>query len=130
MKTLRLDHVTIVTPDAAKAAATFRDYFSLGPARSEAAEAAGPQGRAALAIGGARIEFVTPAAGSGLAAALAASGEGMAALCLEVADLQAASAALQRAGVRFATAESGGRRRLEVDSAAAHGVRLTLVAPA
>jgi len=119
MKTLRIDHVTVVTPDAERAGATFERIFALARTR--------PAGSRALAVGDARIDFVTPAAGTTLGTALAANGEGMAALCLEVADLDAAAAQLRGAGVAFATSDAGARRSLEVDPAGSHGVRLTLV---
>lgn len=115
MRTERLRHVTVVSPDAAAARQTFVDLFGLGPA-----------GPGALAIGTARIEFVTPAAGTRLGDALAAAGEGMAEICLQVADLDAAAATLAQAGVGFTRAEGA----LHVDPPAAHGVRLALVAAA
>ena len=119
MRTLRIDHVTVVSPDAAGAAATFERIFELP--RTAA-------GVASLAIGGARIEFVTPAADTALAEALRTGGEGMAALTLIVADLAEAGRSLERAGVSFEAASEGGRRVLRVDPSAAHGVRLTLIA--
>lgn len=121
MKTLRIDHVTVVSPDAGRAAATFEELFALP-------RAAAPAGATALAIGGARIEFVTPAADTALAEAMRTGGEGMAALTLTVADLAEAGRTLERAGVAFEAATDGGRRVLRVDPRAAHGVRLTLTA--
>ena len=121
MKTLRIDHVTVATPDAARAQATFARFFGLGQATSAVA------GGAALTIGDARIEFVTPAAGSALAAAMAANGEGMAALCLEVASLDEAAERLRKGGVRFTAETSPAGRVMLVDQSEAHGVRLTLV---
>jgi hypothetical protein len=124
MKTLEIDHVTVVSPDATRAAATFERLFDLCRAAS-----AGPASAAALAIGDARIEFVTPPEGTALADALQTGGEGMAALTLTVADLDEAARALERAGVGITRRSEGGRPRLDVDPSAAHGVRLTLVAP-
>jgi catechol 2,3-dioxygenase-like lactoylglutathione lyase family enzyme len=124
MKTTRIDHVTVVTPDVARAEATFARIFALPPARVDAES---PAGAKALAIAGARIDFVPPVEGTALAHALAASGEGMAALCLEVADLEAAASELRAAGVSVTTSISGSHRALEIDPTAAHGVRLTLV---
>ena len=121
MKTLRIDHVIVATPDAAGVQATFRHHFDLETAVPEAG------GTTALTIGPARIECVTPVAGTAPAAALAANGEGMAALALEVASLDDAMASLRQAGVGFRIETSGGRRTVEVDPAAAHGVRLILV---
>jgi hypothetical protein len=122
MKTLRIDHLTVVSPDATRAAATFERLFDLRTAAGR------PGASAALAIGDARIEFVTPAAGTMLADALQTGGEGLAALTLTVADLDEAARALARAGVAATAHGEGGRRRLDVDPRAAHGVRLTLVA--
>jgi catechol 2,3-dioxygenase-like lactoylglutathione lyase family enzyme len=136
MKTQRIDHVTVLTPDAAKATATFRDYFSLGDApvgplgAATAGAGAGAEGASALTIGGARIEFVRPDRETPLANALATSGEGMAALCLEVANLDDAARALGQAGIRCAIERAGGRRVIRIDPASAHGVRLALVDPA
>lgn len=125
MKTLRIDHLTVVSPDAARAAATFERLFELPRATSPAFA-----GGTALAIGDARIEFVTPAADTALAAALRTGGEGAAALTLTVADLDEAGRTLARAGVAYEAATDGGLRVLHVDPRAAHGVRLTLTAGA
>ena len=122
MKTLKIDHVTVVSPDASGAAATFQRLFELPPAASGRA--------AALAIGDARIEFVTPADGTPLADALRTGGEGMAALTLVVADLDEAVRVLERAGIGATRRTDAGRSLLDVDPSAAHGVRLTLVASA
>ncbi len=123
MKTLKIDHVTVVSPDATRAAATFEQVFELGRAAID-----GPASGAALAVGDARIEFVTPPDGTALADALRTGGEGMAALTLTVADLDDAARALERAGIGVTRGSDGGRPRLDVDPAAAHGVRLALVA--
>jgi hypothetical protein len=120
METRRIDHVTVVSPDAAAAEATFRRIF-------EFASAPAALGGAALQVGDARIEFVTPAGGTPLAAVLTSSGEGMAEVCLEVASLDDAAAALERARVQHVTERTTGRRRLRIDPSAAHGVRLTLI---
>ena len=120
MKTLRIDHVVVATPDASAAAATFRDHFDLAPSTPLA-------GSPTLRIGGARIAFVTPAAGTTLAAALASGGEGMAMVCLEVASLADAEASLRQAGVGFTAETTGSGRVIAVDPAGAHGVRLTLI---
>ncbi len=122
MKTVAIDHVTVVTPDASQASATFERLFGL-PRVSDPSPAAAT----ALAIGGARVEFVTPADGTPLAEALRTGGEGMAALTLTIADLDEAAATLARAGVAFAEGVDAGRRVLAIDPSAAHGVRLTLV---
>ncbi len=121
MRTLRIDHVVVATPDAAAAAATFRSHFDLAPGPALAG------GSPTLSIGGARIAFVTPEAGTSLAAALAAGGEGMAVVCLQVASLAEAESALRKAGAGFAAKTVAGRPALAVDPASAHGVRLTLI---
>ena len=121
MRTLRIDHVVVATPDAGGAAATFRSHFDLRGAASLA------DGSPTLTIGNARIAFVTPAAGTSLADALAAGGEGMAAICLEVASLPEAEGSLRRAGVAFTPATAADRPAIAVDPAAAHGVRLLLI---
>ena len=53
----------------------------------------------------------------------------MAALTLTVADLDEAARTLERAGVTVTRVTEGGCPRIAVDPTAAHGVRLTLVAP-
>jgi catechol 2,3-dioxygenase-like lactoylglutathione lyase family enzyme len=116
----RLHHVTVVSPDAAAARDTFAGTFALDPEPS-----VGPH---ALRIGGAHLEFVTPGAGTRLGAALAAAGEGMASICLEVADLDEAAAHLRAAGIACESETVAGRRQLHVEPAAAHGVRLALLA--
>jgi len=126
VKTERIDHVTVVSPDAARAAATFSRLFGLAPAPAAASPDA--TASAAVAIGSARIEFRTPAASTPLAEALQAGGEGMAALTLQVADLEEAAQTLQRAGIRFDPQTVGGGRTLLIDPRAAHGVRLALMA--
>ncbi|MBI3769443.1 MAG: hypothetical protein HY271_13270 [Deltaproteobacteria bacterium] len=125
MRTLCIDRVTVVSPDAPRAAATFERLFTLPRAIGAA-----PVRGAALTIGDARIEFVTPEEGTPLAEALRTGGEGMAALTLGVADLDEAARTLERAAVAFEVRIDGGRRALEIDPRAAHGVRLTLVAHA
>jgi catechol 2,3-dioxygenase-like lactoylglutathione lyase family enzyme len=120
VKAVRIDHVTVVSPNADGAVRTFQRLFGLATASGGAAPA--------LAIGGARIEFVTPADGSPLADALRTSGEGMAALTLAVDDLDEAARALERAGIAFERRTESGRVVIAVDPRAAHGVRLLLIA--
>lgn len=122
MRTHRIDHVVVATPDPEGAAATFRGHFELGPSAPVA-------GAPALTIGDARIAFVTPQGGSALAAALGGSAEGMAEVCLEVASLADAEASLRKAGIGFTVEPKGAGRALAVDPSAAHGVRLTLIEP-
>ena len=115
MKVERIRNATVVSPDATAAKKTFEDLFGLA--------AAGPN---ALAIGESRIEFVTPTPGSRLGEALAASGAGMAEICLRVTDLAVAANTLTTAGIAFTDETTDGQRALHVDPGAAHGVRLTL----
>jgi catechol 2,3-dioxygenase-like lactoylglutathione lyase family enzyme len=135
MKPLRIERVIVATPDAAAAAETFRRLFDLretltSPAAGgadTATDAAGDGDARVLAISRAEIAFVTPPAGTALADALATSGEGMAALRLEVADVDAAVSVLEHAGIRFEVERGEGARIVHVDPATAHGVRLSLV---
>lgn len=120
MQAKKIDHVVVATPDPSGAAATFRGHFELPPS-------APVTGAPALTIGAARIAFMTPAAGGPLAAALAGGSEGLAEVCMEVASLADAEAALRKAGIGFTVEAKGGSRALAVDPGAAHGVRLTLV---
>ncbi len=116
----RIDHVVVATPDANGAAATFRGHFEL-------AAAAPVVGSPTLEIGDARIAFVTPTDGTPLAAILAKTGEGLAEVCIEVASLADAEAALRRSGIGFTSETARGKHVLAVDPGAAHGVRLTLI---
>jgi hypothetical protein len=118
VNTVRIDHVTVVSPDGARAAQTFQRLFGLVAASGDR----GP----AVTVGDARIEFVTPTPGAPLAESLETNGEGMAALTLAVADLEEAARALAGAGVAFERGVAG----IAVDPRAAHGVRLFLVAAA
>jgi catechol 2,3-dioxygenase-like lactoylglutathione lyase family enzyme len=117
MKALRIDHVVVATEDPAGAAATFQGHFALQPATPL------PGGSPTLAIGNAHIAFVRPAAGTAVAAAFASGGEGMAVVCLEVASVGDAERALRQAAVAYTTADGA----IEIEPAAAHGVRLRLV---
>jgi hypothetical protein len=117
MKVLRIDHVVVATEDVDGAAATFRGHFDLQSA------APLPGGEPTLAIGGARIAFVGPRPGTAVAQAFASAGEGMAVVSVEVASLRQAQTALRNAGIGCTPTDGG----LDVDPAAAHGVRLRLV---
>ena len=137
MKTTRIDRVTALTRDADAASATFRRIFGLQPVDSESGPPDGAAGSGepgddvrVLAIGGAEIAFVRPAAGTELAEALTVTGEGMAALHLEVADVDTAIRDLERAGIEFGIVTRGSRRVIHVEPIAAHGVRLSLIGPA
>jgi len=141
MKAARIDRVIVATPDAARAAETFRRLFGLrtasrtasptqtGPGTASPTLGGGESGEATrvLGISGAEIAFVKPASGTELAAALGSAGEGMAALRLEVGDIDAVIGQLEHAGIAFEVDRTHGQRTVRVDSTAAHGVRLSLI---
>ena len=112
----RLDRVEIATTDLNDASALYQRNFGLKLRQA-------PDGETAvLAIGDAEIRLMS---GSSAAAALAASGEGMAALWLEVDDAQAAAAAIERAGFKSAPIrKESGRRVLALDPAVSNQVPL------
>ena len=128
MRTLRIDHVTVVSPDAPRAAATFERLFGLAPAARTDVAAEGASATAALTIGDARLDFVTPAPETPLADALRSNGEGIAALTLMVDDIDDTARALTHAQVPHTAQTFAGRRVLAVEPRAAHGVRLRLMA--
>jgi predicted enzyme related to lactoylglutathione lyase len=112
----RLDRVEIATTDLNDASALYQRNFGLKLRQA-------PDGETAvLAIGDAEIRLVS---GSSAAATLAVSGEGMAALWLEVDDAQAAAAAIERAGFKSAPVrKEGGRSVLALDPAVSNQVPL------
>ena len=112
----RLDRVEIATTDLNDASALYQRNFGLKLRQA-------PDGETAvLAIGDAEIRLVS---GSSAAATLAVSGEGMAALWLEVDDAQAAAAAIERAGFKSApVCKEGGRSVLALDPAVSNQVPL------
>jgi len=112
----RLDRVEIATTDLNDASALYQRNFGLKLRQA-------PDGETAvLAIGDAEIRLVS---GSSAAATLAVSGEGMAALWLEVDDAQAAAAAIERAGFKAAPVrKEGGRSVLALDPAVSNQVPL------
>jgi methylmalonyl-CoA/ethylmalonyl-CoA epimerase len=120
---LALDEVTVRSRVAAPAAELFAAKLGLAFAACEA-----PSGLAAagVAVGGVRLTFLsadpTSAApeAAAMRAAVEAVGEGLAALVLEVDDVGAAAAALER----FAPAPDG--RAIRLDAARCHGVPLSL----
>jgi methylmalonyl-CoA/ethylmalonyl-CoA epimerase len=120
---LALREVTARSRDAAAAATLFSQ--KLGLAHDTAEAPPGVTG-AAITTGRVRLAFLSaePAAetseAAALRAAMEASGEGLAALVLEVADLDAAAAAL----ARLAPVREAGRLRL--DAARCHGVPLSV----
>jgi len=103
----RLDRVEIATTDLNDASALYQRNFGLKLRQAPDRETA------VLAIGDAEITLVS---GSSAAAVLAVSGEGMAALWLEVDDAEAAAAAIERAGFKSAPIrKEGGRNVLALD---------------
>lgn len=103
----RLDRLDIATADLRDAVEVYRRNFDLELRRPPSAD------DAVLAIGDAEIRLV---AGPAAAAALSASGEGMAALYLEADDVEPVAQALERAGYPAAAIrKEGGRRVLAVD---------------
>jgi methylmalonyl-CoA/ethylmalonyl-CoA epimerase len=110
-----------------RAATSAADLFTakLGLARERVEARPGLVG-AAVAVGGVRLVFLSadPACAgpeaAAMRAAVEAGGEGLAALVLEVGDLDAAADAL----ARFAPAREG--RELRLDAARCHGVPLRL----
>ncbi len=112
----RLDRVEIATTDLNDASALYQRNFGFKLRQA-------PDGETAvLAIGDAEIRLT---AGSSAAAALAASGEGMAALWIEADDVTAAASAIERAGFKAPPIrKEEGRRVLAVDPAVSNQVPL------
>jgi methylmalonyl-CoA/ethylmalonyl-CoA epimerase len=119
-----LREVTARSRDPASAAALFATRLGLAPASTTADLGATA---AAVEVGGVRLRFVAPDPGSAgpataaLRTGLEASGEGLAALVLEVDDLEAAADALADLGP---ARESGG---LRLPAERCHGVPLTVL---
>ncbi len=112
----RLDRVEIATTDLNDARALYQRNFGLKLRQAP------DGGTAVLAIGDAEIRLVSGPAAVGT---LAASGEGMAALWLEVDDAEAAAIAIVRAGFKSAPIRNeGGRRVLALDPAVSNQVPL------
>ncbi|GIX47004.1 MAG: hypothetical protein KatS3mg131_1215 [Candidatus Tectimicrobiota bacterium] len=128
MKAKRLDHVAIAVPDLEAALATYRENFGLPLAGQ--GEAPGLH-RAALQIGDARLEFLSPTDAQGAVAQfLAARGSGLYLLSLEVDDLDAAVAELRARGIEVQLdTDAAGRRLARLRPEDTHGVLLELRAP-
>jgi methylmalonyl-CoA/ethylmalonyl-CoA epimerase len=118
---LALDEVLVRTRGAARAAELFAAKLGLAFSDSAAPGLAA----AGVTVGGVRLTFLgaDPPSAAPEAAAAEAAPEGLAALVLEVDDVTAAAAALER----FAPAPDG--RAIRLDAARCHGVPLSLHSP-
>ncbi|MBX7212408.1 MAG: methylmalonyl-CoA epimerase [Thermoflexales bacterium] len=95
---MRLDHLAIAVPDLDAALAFYRDGLGLTCARVEDVEREGVR-IAFLPVGESEIELLQPTRqDTGIVKWLAKHGPGMHHVCLEVGDIQAAMARIQRAG--------------------------------
>ena len=112
----RFDTLEVATADLADAAKTYRENFGFELKPGSESEGA------TLRVGGAEIRLV---AGAAAAAAIAAAGEGLAALWLEAEDLGAVAAALKAAGIAPPAPKiDEGRRVLAIDPKFANHVSL------
>jgi predicted enzyme related to lactoylglutathione lyase len=112
----RLDRLDVATTDLADAASIYEKNFGFTVSRDAGGNLA------AVKVGGAEIRL---AAGGQVAAQIAANGEGMYALWLEAEDLDAAAAALRKAGIDpGAIRAEAGRRVLAIDPKHANRVPL------
>lgn len=129
MQAGQLKTLTAAVKDVDAALATFQKNFGFALAR-RTLDAKSGSSSAFLTIGAAEIELRSSTTGP-LAESVAARGEGLFQIELEVEDLQAAHATLTERGLRSAfEADAGGRRVLRVDVAHTHGVPLVLSQPA
>jgi predicted enzyme related to lactoylglutathione lyase len=112
----RFDRLDIVTTDLPDASRIYENNFGFTVRRE------GSSDDATIRIGGAEIRLRSGAAG---AEVIAASGEGLAAIWLEAADLDAVAVTLQKAGVASAPIRRANDRRvLAVDPKSANMVPL------
>jgi predicted enzyme related to lactoylglutathione lyase len=112
----RFDRLEVVTSDLADAGKAYEHNFGFTVRPASCPD------EATIAIGDAEIHL---RAGAAVAAMLAATGEGLAAVWLEADDVEQTAAALSRAGVGFAPIRrEGDRRVLAVDPKAANMVPL------
>ena len=129
MQAGQLKILTAAVKDVDAALATFQKNFGFALAR-RSSDAQSGSSSAFLTIGAAEIELRSSTAGP-IADNVAARGEGLFQIELEVADLQAAHATLTERGLKSAfETDAGGRRLLRVDVAHTHGVPLVLSQPA
>jgi predicted enzyme related to lactoylglutathione lyase len=112
----RFDTLEVATADLADAVKTYRENFGFELKPGPGSESA------TLMVGGAEIRLV---AGAAAAAAIAAAGEGLAALWLEAEDVGAVAAALKAAGIAAPAPKiDEGRRVLALDPKIANQVSL------
>lgn len=129
MQAGQLKTLTAAVKDVDSALETFRKNFGFALAR-RTTDATSGSDSAFLKIGKAEIELRSGKTGPA-AESVAARGEGLFQIELEVADLQDAHASLTEHGLRSAFETDGcGRRVLRVDVAHTHGVPLVLSQPA
>jgi predicted enzyme related to lactoylglutathione lyase len=129
MQAGQLKTLTAAVKDVDAALATFQKNFGFALARRGSDPQTGSSS-AFLTIGAAEIELRSSTSGA-IAESVAARGEGLFQIELEVADLDAARATLTERGLGSAfETEAGGRRVLRVDVAHTHGVPLVLSQPA
>jgi catechol 2,3-dioxygenase-like lactoylglutathione lyase family enzyme len=129
MQAGQLKTLTAAVKDVDAALATFQKNFGFALARRSTDQKDGSSS-AFLTIGAAEIELRSSTTGP-IADSVAARGEGLFQIELEVADLQAAHATLTERGLRSAfETDAAGRRLLRVDVAHTHGVPLVLSQPA
>jgi len=129
MQAGQLKTLTAAVKDVDAALATFQKNFGFALARRSTDQKDGSSS-AFLTIGAAEIELRSSTTGP-IADGVAARGEGLFQIELEVADLQAAHATLTERGLRSAfETDAAGRRLLRVDVAHTHGVPLVLSQPA
>lgn len=129
MQAGQLKTLTAAVKDVDAALATFQKNFGFALAR-RTTDAQTGSSSAFLTIGKAEIELRSSASGP-VADNVAARGEGLFQIELEVPDLSAAQATLTERGLRCALeSDAGGRRVLRIDVAHTHGVPLVLSQPA
>lgn len=129
MQAGQLKTLTAAVKDVDAALATFQKNFGFALAR-RATDASTGSSSAFLTIGAAEIELRSSTAGA-VAESVAARGEGLFQIEIEVADLKAAQATLEERGLRSELeTDAGGRRVLRIDVAHTHGVPLVLSQPA
>mgnify|MGYP001477072898 CR=1 FL=1 len=129
MQAGQLKTLTAAVKDVDAALATFQKNFGFPLAR-RTTDAKRGASSAFLTIGKAEIELRSSSSGPA-AESVAARGEGLFQIELEVEDLPAAHATLTERGLRSAFETDGcGRRVLRIDVAHTHGVPLVLSQPA
>jgi methylmalonyl-CoA/ethylmalonyl-CoA epimerase len=124
-----LDHVAVAVTDLDAGVRTWQENFGLALERTGAVPALGIR-QAILPLGGAFVELISPLSDEGpVAGFLKERGEGMYLVSLEVADLDAAVAALRGRGLRVGdpTGGSGGARLAFISPRSAHGVIIQLI---